>query len=130
MRSGKRLVTVILPIVCSLLSMLLVACGSSGGAGGAATPTAPKVVKAPDAQQIYRWAFRLPDINSFDPGVATDITSSNAIQMVFTGLVQLDDKLQVKPQMAQSYDVSTDALTYTFHLRPNLKFSDGTKLDA
>jgi len=50
--------------------------------------------------------------------------------MVFTGLVQLDDNMQVQPQLAQSYNVAPDGLTYTFHLRPNLTFSDGKPLDA
>ena len=50
--------------------------------------------------------------------------------MVFTGLVSLNDQLQVEPQMASSWDVSTDHMTYTFHLKQGLEFSDGTKLDA
>ena len=50
--------------------------------------------------------------------------------MVFTGLVELDDSGNVAPYLASSWDVSSDNLTYTFHLRPNLKFSDGTPLTS
>lgn len=122
MQSGKKFTAVMLPTFLCLVAMLLASCGSPGGQSSGQ--------KAPDNQQIYRWAFRLPDINTFDPGIATDITSINAINLVFTGLVQLDNNLEVQPQLAQNYDVSKDGMTYTFHLRPDLKFSDGTKLDA
>ncbi|HZU04283.1 MAG TPA: ABC transporter substrate-binding protein, partial [Ktedonobacteraceae bacterium] len=116
----------LLPTLLCLVSLLVSACGGSSGGNS----TSNSGTKAPANQQIYRWAFRLPDINTFDPGISTDATSINAINMVFTGLVQLDDNLNIQPQMAQSYDKSSDGLTYTFHLRPGLKFSDGTKLDA
>lgn len=126
MHSGKKITTMLLPTLLCLFGVLLSACGGAvPGSSDSANTT-----KAPDSQQIYRWAFRLPDIASFDPGVATDTTSSQAINMVFTGLVELDDQLNIKPQLAKSYEVSDKGLTYTFHLRPNLTFSDGTKLDA
>src|SRR5947209_11269712 len=126
MRHGKRFIGMLLPTLVCLLSLLVAACGGSSGGNS----TSNSGTKAPANQQIYRWAFRLPDINTFDPGISTDATSINAINMVFTGLVQLDDNLNIQPQMAQSYDKSSDGLTYTFHLRQGLKFSDGTKLDA
>ncbi|HEY6410968.1 MAG TPA: peptide ABC transporter substrate-binding protein [Ktedonobacteraceae bacterium] len=50
--------------------------------------------------------------------------------MLYTGLVSLNDNLNVQPQLASSYDVSPDLLKWTFHLRPALKFSDGTPLTA
>jgi oligopeptide transport system substrate-binding protein len=125
MRQQKRFMGMLLPTLLCLMALLASACG---GGGGSSTPAS--TTKAPASQQKYRWAFRLPDINTFDPGISTDATSINAINMVFTGLVQLDDNLNIQPQLAQTYDKSTDGLTYTFHLRPGLKFSDGTKLDA
>lgn len=130
MLARQKLAMGLLSTILSLTAILFAACGGSGGGNTTTSTTANKNTKAPDAQQIYRWAFRLPDINSFDPGVAPDQTSINAINLVFTGMVQLDDNLKLQMQMAQSYDVSKDGLTYTFRLRPNLKFSDGNKLDA
>jgi peptide/nickel transport system substrate-binding protein/oligopeptide transport system substrate-binding protein len=124
---SKKFTTRLLPTLLVLMAMLLVACGGSGGSG---TTTSGGAQKAPQSQQIFRWAFRLPDINSFDPGIAPDQNSINAINMVFTGLVSLDDQLRVVPQMASSWDVSSDHMTYTFHLKSGLQFSDGTKLDA
>ncbi|GCF11909.1 peptide ABC transporter substrate-binding protein [Dictyobacter arantiisoli] len=127
MRSGKKITTVMLPTLLCVFGILLTACGGGSVPGGSGSTS---TTKAADSQQVYRWAFRLPDINSFDPGIATDNTSIQAINLTFTGLVQLDDQLNIKPQLAESYDVSKDGMTYTFHLRPNLKFSDGKTLDA
>ncbi len=72
----------------------------------------------------------VPDIATFDPGLSTDAPSIAAIDLVFTGLVELDDNGNVVPYLAQSWTESADHLTYTFHLRPNLKFSDGTPLTS
>jgi oligopeptide transport system substrate-binding protein len=70
------------------------------------------------------------DIKTFDPALSTDVNSIEAINLVFTGLVQFDDNLKIQPQLASSYDLASDGLTWTFHLRPNLKFSDGTPLTS
>ena len=70
------------------------------------------------------------DIKTFDPALSTDVNSIEAIDLVFTGLVQFDDNLKIQPQLASSYDLASDGLKWTFHLRPNLKFSDGTPLTS
>ena len=89
--------------------------------------------KLPASKQVYTVPLvGITDITTLDPALvlASDTPSLDAIQMLYTGLVQLNDKLAVQGQMAQSWDVSSDGLTYTFHLRPNLKFSDGTALTS
>src|SRR5579884_2079264 len=50
--------------------------------------------------------------------------------MVFSGLVEQDDQGQIQPALAQSYSVASDKVTWTFHLRSGLKFSDGTPLTS
>jgi ABC-type oligopeptide transport system substrate-binding subunit len=52
------------------------------------------------------------------------------INLVFGGLVKLDAELKVIPEAAESWDVSPDGKTYTFHLRPGLTFADGTPVTA
>src|SRR6266480_11376 len=128
---GKKAVTWkrLLPIFLCLLSILLAGCDL----GNNPAPTVKKLVKAPADRQVYTVPqVGVTDITTLDPALvlSTDQTSMSAIQMIYTGLVQLDDKLQVQPQLAQSWNVSPDGLTYTFHLRHNLKFSDGTPLSA
>ncbi|MFL5626780.1 MAG: ABC transporter substrate-binding protein [Ktedonobacteraceae bacterium] len=106
--------------------MLLTACG-----GGSTTTNQPtKPVKAPGNQQVYRSAIVASDISTFDPGQGTDLNSIAAIDMVFTGLVEMNDQLKVQPQLAKSWVTSSDGLTWTFTLKPNLKFSDGTPLTS
>jgi peptide/nickel transport system substrate-binding protein len=50
--------------------------------------------------------------------------------MVWEPLVGLDDALRPKPVLAENWSLSDDAKTFTFKLRPNVKFSDGTPFDA
>src|SRR6266702_2193123 len=118
-----------LPLFFCLLAILLTGCELFGGNN---TTTQPKkAVKLPADKQVYITPqIGIPDITTLDPALASDQASITAIQMIFTGLVQVDDKLQIHPQLAQSWDVSSDGLTWTFHLRPNLKFSDGSPLTS
>jgi oligopeptide transport system substrate-binding protein len=126
MRPGKKLVTRLLPTCLALMAMLLVACGGTTSTG----PTTSQ--KAPAAQQVLNFPFEnaIPDLKTMDPALSTDAASIAGIDLVFTGLVQFDDNLKVQPQLASSYVLGSDGLTWTFHLRPNLKFSDGTPLTS
>ena len=128
MRSGKKLTLGILPTFLCIVSMLIVACGGSGSGG-----TGTQASKAPDNKQVFVSGYseeRVSDIKTFDPALATDANSLNAIDMVFTGLVQLDKNLNLKGELAQSYSVGSDGVTWTFKLKPNLEFSDGTPLTS
>jgi oligopeptide transport system substrate-binding protein len=127
MQPGKKLLTKLLPTCLVLMSMLLVACG-----GSTSTTTTTTSSKAPASQQVLNMCFYngVTDIKTFDPALSTDVNSIEAINLVFTGLVQFDDNLKIQPQLASSYDLASDGLTWTFHLRPNLKFSDGTPLTS
>ena len=126
MRPGKKLVTTLLPTCLALMAMLLVACGGTTSTG----PTASQ--KAPAAQQVLNMPFEnaIPDLKTMDPALSTDAASIAAIDLVFTGLVQFNDQLVVEPQLASSYSLGSDGLTWTFNLRHNLKFSDGTPLTS
>src|SRR5260370_12482325 len=116
-------------VLCLITALFLTSCSLFGGS----TPPA-KVGKAPANQQVYTSPMVLlngsTDLITLDPALAYDQNSLSAISMIYTGLVQLDDHMQVQPQLASSWDTSSDGLTWTFHLRPGLKFSDGTPLTA
>jgi oligopeptide transport system substrate-binding protein len=51
-------------------------------------------------------------------------------QLIFPQLVTLDEHLKPVDWAAQSHEVSADGLTYTFHLRTGMTWSDGTPIDA
>src|SRR5258708_37045162 len=102
--------------------MFLAACGSN-------TPV--KAQKASEDQQVYVLPEdSVSDIQTFDPGLSTDLPSNQAIGHGFIGLVPLDDQMAVRPQLASSWSLAPDGLTWTFNLRHNLKFSDGTPLTS
>jgi peptide/nickel transport system substrate-binding protein/oligopeptide transport system substrate-binding protein len=111
------------------MSILLVGCDL----GINPAPTVKKLVKAPADKQVYVVPqVGISDITTLDPALvlAADQPSMSTVEMIYSGLVTLNDNLQVQPQLAQSWSVSQDGLNYTFHLRHNLKFSDGTPLSA
>ncbi|HEX7734112.1 MAG TPA: peptide ABC transporter substrate-binding protein [Ktedonobacteraceae bacterium] len=126
MRFGKRFSLRLLPGLLAIIAILLAGCNSGGGTPNLNVNPSP----ASRQQQIYRMGMLTKDIYSFDPGVVSDANSVDAVMMVFTGLVQLNDQLEVTPQLAASYEASSDNLTYTFHLKKGLKFSDGAPLNA
>jgi peptide/nickel transport system substrate-binding protein len=72
------------------------------------------------------------DITRTDPAMIDDSNSSYVMQQVMEGLVSLapGSTSEVVPALAESWDVSDDGKTYTFHLREGVKFHDGTDVDA
>lgn len=66
-----------------------------------------------------------------DPQTITAYSDANIMMALFEGLTALDEKTsQPVPAAAERWDVSPDQLTWTFHLRPNLKWSNGEPLTA
>lgn len=72
------------------------------------------------------------DAVSFHPYLTTDTASSGYQAMVYTGgLLRLDENtLEYIPNMAESYTISEDGLTFTFKLRQDMKWSDGAPITA
>lgn len=89
------------------------------------------VARAADQTLNYQLAIGANDIATFDPAQSVDYSSFEAIYLVFPGLVASDSKLNVIPWAAERLpDISGDGLTYTFHIRAGLHWSDGTPIDA
>lgn len=70
------------------------------------------------------------DLQTLDPAKAKDLGTLFLVRQIFSGLTRLDDNLQPVPALAEKIDVSDDGLTYTFTLRKNARFQDGTDISA
>jgi peptide/nickel transport system substrate-binding protein len=65
------------------------------------------------------------DLKIVDPIWTTALITAHHGNMIYDTLFSLDDKLEVKPQMVDKWDVSPDKLTWTFTLRDGLEWHDG-----
>ena len=70
------------------------------------------------------------DPPTFDPHITTDATSAVFVNEIFGGLVTHNTSYEVEPDLAESIDTSADGLTYTFNLRRDAKFHDGSPVTA
>jgi peptide/nickel transport system substrate-binding protein len=71
------------------------------------------------------------DGNSFDPPESESFEAIMMADYAFDGLVRYDgNTLKVAPGLAESWATSEDGLTWTFKLRPGVKFHDGTPVNA
>jgi oligopeptide transport system substrate-binding protein len=69
-------------------------------------------------------------VESLDPQQATDGTSFEVIADYTDGLTQMDADGQAVPAIAESWDISEDGTTYTFHLREDANWSNGEPVTA
>ena len=91
-------------------SALLAACG--GPAQSAA-----------DERRVFR--YNQPEaLTSLDPAFTRNQANIWAASQLYNGLLELDSTLQPAPALARRYTISPDGLTYTFWLRPGVKFHD------
>lgn len=101
-------------------TVALTGCGSDSGSsqGGGST-------------DVLRMAFSF-DPGSLDPNVFYDGEGMTIVEAAYEGLVQYaaDSTPTIEPVLAESYTVSDDRLTYTFTLRPDVKFHDGTAMTS
>src|SRR5882724_11763068 len=70
------------------------------------------------------------NLANFDPIWGTQYVVRNASALVWDTLYGFDEKLQPQRQMVESEETSSDGLTWTFRLRPGLKFHDGEPVRA
>jgi len=70
------------------------------------------------------------DPPTLDPHLTSDTTSAGVVVEIFGGLVGFDTSLRLIPDLADSWDISNDGLTYTFKIRDSAVFHDGTKVTA
>src|SRR3954464_4342117 len=102
------------PLLGLAATLAVIGCGSSGA------PSRHEII---DSRDNY-------DPRSLDPALSTDVPTGRAVGYLFDGLTRFTPDARVIPALATSWDVSPDGLTYTFHLRRGVTFTDGTPLAA
>src|SRR5260221_13984908 len=70
------------------------------------------------------------DVKALDPVWSGASITRNHAYMIYDTLFAIDEKLQVKPQMVESWTTSPDGLTWTFKLRDGLEWHDGAPVTA
>jgi len=71
-----------------------------------------------------------PQVGQMDPSISGKSESVENMSLVYNTLVTLDRNGKVIPDLAESWEISPDYKTYTFHLRKGVKFHDGTTFTA
>lgn len=104
------------------------AAADTAAAGGAETTAAAEASGEASTEDL-KIMMETP-VESLDPQQATDGTSFEVIADYTDGLMQMDADGKAVNAIAESYETSDDGLTWTFHLRQDAKWSNGTPVTA
>lgn len=129
----KKTKAVLALLMAGTMMLGVVGCGSSSdtaGSGSATTGTESTGSDTAAAGSSDMNVMLETPVESLDPQQATDGTSFEVIADYTDGLMQMDADGQAVSAIAESYDLSDDGLTYTFHLRSDAKWSNGTPVTA
>ncbi len=119
-----------------VLGLLAAACAPAAppsAASPVATPVpAPTAAPARPGSGTFVWVS-LFEPSRLNPIAAPDVVTKRLMDLIFDGLVTVNEKMELVPELAEKIDVSPDGLTYTFTLKPNARWHDGqpvTSADA
>ncbi|MFN3007422.1 ABC transporter substrate-binding protein [Mycolicibacterium wolinskyi] len=101
----------------ALLAAVTVITGACGGGGTVAGKSAE-----------LKWAIGIP--TSWDPVTSQIGWDIFGLPLAYEGLTEIDQDGKPKPGLAERWEYNADGTQVTFHLRPGLKFSDGTTVNA
>jgi oligopeptide transport system substrate-binding protein len=105
----------------------LAACGGDSPAGPRAQPLAVGTALAAD-QTVTRALQSAP--RTLDPTLSTDVYGQEVIDDLFEGLTTIGPDGGLVPGVATSWETSADGRTWTFHLRPEARWSNGDPVTA
>ena len=130
----KKTISLILVLMLALSAILTGCSGEKSNPAPAATDTAGNSGSAEkDAKQELIVQTR-DDVLTMDPNLSSTIPDWKGTVPVYEGLTRTitkeDGSVDVVPGVAESWDVSEDKMTYTFHLRKDAKWSDGQPVTA
>lgn len=107
------------------LSFMLTACGGGNGNGnGEAVSDSGK------EEKMIIHTSNGPEPGSLDPALATGTHESWALNHLYTGLLSYDKEGKLIDGMAEMPEVSEDGMVYTFHIKDDVKWSNGDPVTA
>jgi peptide/nickel transport system substrate-binding protein len=114
-----------------MLVVVLAGCGSTAPPAGSAGNSAA-ASGGGSSKTVLAVGADISDINSLDPGKGFSITSPIPLHATYETLVTMEpgNYTEVKPLLATSWERTDSGKSWTFHLRPNVKFSTGDPLTA
>ena len=122
----KRKLAFLLSLV-FVIAAVLTGCASDGKQDGtgdnAQTPTETEPVYG--GHLVYGMT---QDLVSLDPHESTDAGTRSVVFNIYEGLVKPTSAGDFVPAVADSVDISSDAMTYTFTLRPGIRFQNGKEV--
>ena len=129
----KKIVALLLALV---MVLGLAACGTDSGSTATSAATAGSGDEttagssASDGDPKILNIMVEIEVESLDPQEATDGTSFEVMANYTDGLTQMDADGAAVPAIAEKWDISDDGTVYTFHLREDAKWSNGTPVTA
>lgn len=94
-----------------------------------ATAVLPQPLARAEGQSVLKIGTT-EDLDSLNPFVAYERASAEVFLLVYDTLVTFDTNLEPVPDLAESWELSDDKLTWTFHLQKNVKWHDGKPFTA
>jgi len=117
----------------SLLAQGLALGGGIAGAGmlGGTVPSSAAAAAAvqPKTGGTFICAQEVDPI-SLDPHTDSNFSALQAFEHIYESLTQYDEKMNIIPCLAQSWEVQNGGKAWVFHLRPNVKFHNGQVMTA
>ena len=112
-----------------LTLLLLVGCAEPGPAAAPADDT--RAAPAATGEGITLRLSTTSEPTTLDPNLAEDYYSITPIEQMFLGLTNINNETaEVEPELAESWEISEDGLTWTFNLRTDAVWSDGNPVTA
>ena len=126
----KKLLTLILCL--AMVLTVFVGCSSTPATEeGASASGEAAQGEAADSEYKDTLVFAMnTDVQSMDPQIQNDTTSEQVVKMLYNTLLKFEDDGTVVGDLAESWSVSEDKLTWTFNLKQGVKFHNGKELTS
>lgn len=126
----KRVIALLLAVT---MVLGLTACGSGtdGSTDASGTTESTDSTQAASTEGAKILSVQVgPDPETIDPALNSAVDGGNMLLHAFECLLTVDESGNLAPGQAETWETSEDGLTWTFHLRDGLKWSDGSDLTA